>query len=247
MEYSYLAFILSTIAGLSTLLGTIFIFIHFKHQETILISALSFAAGVMITVSCFDLIPSSFQNLNADFYIIPSCLLCMIGICIGVILSIFIDEKVPSKSNQLKRVGMISFIAIILHNIPEGIATYLTANRNIDVGIALTCAIALHNIPEGISISIPIYYSSNSRLKAFLYTLISSLSEPLGAIIAFLFLSTWITPTIMGMIYAMIAGIMIHISCYELLPTALQYHQRTNTFFFFFLGTIVMLFSHIFI
>ena len=247
MEYSYLAFILSTIAGLSTLLGTIFIFIHFKHQETILISALSFAAGVMITVSCFDLIPSSFQNLNADFYIIPSCLLCMIGICIGVILSIFIDEKVPSKSTQLKRVGMISFIAIILHNIPEGIATYLTANRNIDVGIALTCAIALHNIPEGISISIPIYYSSNSRLKAFLYTLISSLSEPLGAIIAFLFLSTWITPTIMGMIYAMIAGIMIHISCYELLPTALQYHQRTKTFFFFFLGTIVMLFSHIFI
>ena len=247
MEYSYLAFILSTIAGLSTLLGTIFIFIHFKHQETILISALSFAAGVMITVSCFDLIPSSFQNLNADFYIIPSCLLCMIGICIGVILSIFIDEKVPSKSNQLKRVGMISFIAIILHNIPEGIATYLTANRNIDVGIALTCAIALHNIPEGISISIPIYYSSNSRLKAFLYTLISSLSEPLGAIIAFLFLSTWITPTIMGMIYAMIAGIMIYISCYELLPTALQYHQRTKTFFFFFLGTIVMLFSHIFI
>ena len=247
MEYSYLAFILSTIAGLSTLLGTIFIFIHFKHQETILISALSFAAGVMITVSCFDLIPSSFQNLNADFYIIPSCLLCMIGICIGVILSIFIDEKVPSKSNQLKRVGMISFIAIILHNIPEGIATYLTANRNIDVGIALTCAIALHNIPEGISISIPIYYSSNSRLKAFLYTLISSLSEPLGAIIAFLFLSTWITPTIMGMIYAMIAGIMIHISCYELLPTALQYHQRTKTFVFFFLGTIVMLFSNIFI
>ena len=247
MEYSYLAFILSTIAGLSTLLGTIFIFIHFKHQETILISALSFAAGVMITVSCFDLIPSSFQNLNADFYIIPSCLLCMIGICIGVILSIFIDEKVPSKSNQLKRVGMISFIAIILHNIPEGIATYLTANRNIDVGIALTCAIALHNIPEGISISIPIYYSSNSRLKAFLYTLISSLSEPLGAIIAFLFLSTWITPTIMGMIYAMIAGIMIHISCYELLPTALQYHQRTKTFFFFFLGTIVMFVSHIFI
>ncbi len=247
MEYSYLAFILSTIAGLSTLLGTFFIFIHFKHQETILISALSFAAGVMITVSCFDLIPSSFQNLNADFYMIPSCLLCMIGICIGVILSIFIDEKIPSKSNQLKRVGMISFIAIILHNIPEGIATYLTANRNIDVGIALTCAIALHNIPEGISISIPIYYSSNSRLKAFLYTLISSLSEPLGAIIAFLFLSTWITPTIMGMIYAMIAGIMIHISCYELLPTALQYHQRTKTFFFFFLGTIVMLFSHIFI
>ena len=247
MEYSYLAFILSTIAGLSTLLGTIFIFIHFKHQETILISALSFAAGVMSTVSCFDLIPSSFQNLNADFYIIPSCLLCMIGICIGVILSIFIDEKVPSKSNQLKRVGMISFIAIILHNIPEGIATYLTANRNIYVGIALTCAIALHNIPEGISISSPIYYTSNSRLKAFLYTLISSLSEPLGALIAFLFLSTWITPTIMGMIYAMIAGIMIHISCYELLPTALQYHQRTTTFFFFFLGTIVMLFSHIFI
>ena len=136
-------------------------------------------------------------------------------------------------------------LAIILHNIPEGIATYLTSSNNMKLGMTLTIAIALHNIPEGISISIPIYYATKSRLKAFSYTLISGLSEPFGACIAALFLSQWITPSMMGILYAIIAGIMTHIALYELLPTSWKYQQTEKTITFFILGIIVMLLSHI--
>lgn len=245
MEQSTYAFILSTLAGLSTLLGTIFIFFPTKRKETILISSLSFAAGVMLTVSFSDLIPTSISSLKQVFYPIPSILIGMISFVIGIILSMTIDQKMPEQQNHLKRVGLIAMLAIILHNIPEGIATYLTSSNNMKLGMTLTIAIALHNIPEGISISIPIYYATKSRLKAFSYTLISGLSEPFGACIAALFLSQWITPSMMGILYAIIAGIMTHIALYELLPTSWKYQQTEKTITFFILGIIVMLLSHI--
>lgn len=245
MEQSTYAFILSTLAGLSTLLGTIFIFFSTKRKETILISSLSFAAGVMLTVSFSDLIPTSISSLKQVFYPIPSILIGMISFVIGIILSMTIDQKMPEQQNHLKRVGLIAMLAIILHNIPEGIATYLTSSNNMKLGITLTIAIALHNIPEGISISIPIYYATKNKGRAFLYTLISGLSEPFGGIIAALFLSQWITPAMMGILYAIIAGIMTHIALYELLPTSWKYQQTKKTITFFILGIIVMLLSHI--
>ena len=124
-----------------------------------------------------------------------------------------IDKYLPVDNTYIKdnkglyKVGIISMLAIILHNIPEGIATYMASNTDIKVGISLTLAIALHNIPEGISISIPIYYSTKNRLKAIGYTMISALSEPFGAIITYLFLQKYINNTIMGFLFAVIAGI----------------------------------------
>ncbi len=245
MKPSTYAFILSALAGLSTLLGTIFIFFPIKKKNILLVASLSFAAGVMLTVSFSDLVPTSISSLNQTFYPIPSILIMLISFVIGIILSMTIDRKMPDQQNHLKRVGLIAMLAIILHNIPEGIATYLTSSNNMKLGITLTIAIALHNIPEGISISIPIYYATKNKGRAFLYTLISGLSEPFGAIIATLFLSQWITPAMMGILYAIIAGIMTHIALYELLPTSWKYQQTKKTITFFILGIIVMLLSHI--
>lgn len=246
MGQTNLAFLMTTFAGLSTLIGTIFIFIKVKNEDNILIASLSFAAGVMLTVSFSDLLPESFTSLKEVFFGFPALLIMLIFYCIGILISMLIDKKMPSENNnQLKRVGLISMLAIILHNIPEGIATYLTSSSNMTLGISLTAAIALHNIPEGISISVPIYYATRNRFKAFGYTLISGLSEPLGAILAALCLSPFITPGIMGILYAIIAGIMTHISIYELLPTSLNYHKVGKTLLFFFIGICFMLGSHI--
>ena len=247
MGQSTFAFLLSTLAGLSTLLGTIFIIFQPKNKESILITSLSFAAGVMLTVSISDLLPSSIASLSQTFYIIPSMIICMIGFVIGVITSMTIDDKLPDQQNHLKRVGIISMFVIILHNIPEGIATFLTSNTNTSLGITLTIAIALHNIPEGISISVPIYYATKSRFQAFIYTLISGLSEPFGAILAALFLSHWISSTMMGLLYAFIAGIMTHIALYELLPTSWNYHQFKKTIWAFLIGILIMINSHHFL
>lgn len=245
------AFLLTSFAGLSTMLGTIFIFFKGKNIKNIIITSLSFAAGVMICVSLIDLIPSSILEINKIFRIFPTFNIMLIFFSIGVIISMMIDKFLPcdniytTDNKNLYKVGLISMLAIILHNIPEGIATYMASNNNIKVGLSLTLAIALHNIPEGISISIPIYFASKSKKKAIFYTFVSSLSEPFGAIITHLFLKKYINSTAIGFLYAIIAGIMIHISIYELLPSAKKYNNKTRLIISFLIGVIFMLINHL--
>lgn len=237
------AFMLTTLAGLSTLIGTLPIFIKNKTNK-IIVSSLSFAAGVMITVSITDLIPESLNYINKTFKIIPTLLIIGIFISLGIIISMTIDKYI-NREGELYKVGIISMIAIILHNIPEGIITYLSSETNIKLGLSLTIAIALHNIPEGISIAVPIYYAKKSRGKAILYTLTSALSEPLGALLAHLFLSKIMNNTIMGIILSIVAGIMIQIALYELIPTSLKYKNKFKTILFIIIGSIFMLLNHL--
>lgn len=247
METNIYAFILPIIAGLSTMIGTIFIFIKFKNTHNIILSSLAFASGVMMTVSLTDLLPESLSLLKNYLYSFPACIVMLIFFVIGILISMTIDKYLPStnNNNKLYKVGIISMLAIILHNIPEGIATYMATTSDISLGISLTLAIAFHNIPEGISISIPIYYSSKSKLKAFNYTLISALSEPFGALIAFIFLQRFINDFILGILFAIIAGIMVHISIYELLPTSLNYKNKKLSYLFIFIGFLLTIVSHL--
>lgn len=239
-------FILTIMAGLSTMIGTFLVFI--KNNKNILLSSLSFAAGVMMTISITDLIPESFNLLKNVFPLFPTILYIMIFFVIGVIISMLIDKYIKIDNNignkGLYRVGIISMLAIIMHNVPEGIATFMATNKDASLGVSIAIAIALHNIPEGISISIPIYYSTKSRGKALLYTFISGISEPFGALIAFLFLSRFVNDMIMGFLFSLIAGIMIQISIYELIPTSLSYNNKKRSLTFFLIGMFFMFLNH---
>lgn len=240
-----LPFLLCLIAGLSTLLGSLFIFIK-GNKQNIIKCALAFASGVMLSVSIFDLIPESltmFQstNKNSIFFNIT------IFIIIGLIIPLFIDKVLPNKLDQnskLYKLGIFTMIAIIIHNIPEGIATYISSETNLKLGIKVTIAIAMHNIPEGISIAMPVYYATKNKKKAIGLTFISGMSEPLGAFLAFLFLKPIINNTIMGALFAIIAGIMTYISIIELLPTALQYKEKKKTIISFLIGILFMYVNH---
>lgn len=245
MNKIIISFIFTFLAGLSTLLGTIFIFFKKDKNKNILISSLAFASSVMLTVSICDLIPESISLLksNNQGIIVIVIVISFISMIVGIIISMLIDKYLPSNNNDnLYKVGIISMVAIILHNIPEGIATFLASSTNTTLGLSLTLAIAMHNIPEGISISIPIYYSTKSRKKAFLYTLISALSEPFGALLAYLFLYRIINNLIMGILLSLIAGIMTHISICELLKESLSYKNKKLTIIFFLTGVAFMLF-----
>lgn len=246
MNSTLLSFLLTIIAGLSTLIGSIVIFLNKKNKDKIIISSLSFASAVMLFISITDLIPESYNMFKNLFRLFPLIILILININIGIILSIYIKKYIPENNNDnLYKVGLISMLAIIMHNIPEGMATFMASNTNISLGISLTIAIALHNIPEGISIAVPIYYSTNSKLKAILYTFLSGLSEVFGAIITYLFLKPFINDYMMGILFSVIAGIMMHISIFELLPTSLNYKNKKLTKIFFILGIIFVLFSTI--
>ncbi len=247
MNSTTIAFILTFIAGFSTLLGTVFIFK--KNSKNMVKYALAFASGVMISVSVTDLIPEGIILLNNENGKDRGFILLTIFILVGLLLSAIIDKIIPENNKvydkKLYKVGIFMVIAIIVHNIPEGIATFLSSASNLTLGITITVAIALHNIPEGISISVPVYEATKSRKKAILYTFISGMSEPVGALLAFLFLKPIITDTIMGIILGIIAGIMTHISVFQLLPTALKYKNKRKTMLFFLIGFIFMIISHI--
>ena len=241
------AFILSFSACISTVIGALIILFNKNKNNKIIVISLSFAAGVMICVSLIDLLPNCYIGILNTISIFPKIILTLIFMVIGIIISMLIDKYLPDNSlnkannNSLYKVGIISMIAIIMHNIPEGIATFITSSNNIKLGITLTISIALHNIPEGISISIPIYYSTKSKFKAITYTFISALSEPIGAILTYLFLIPFINDIILGLLFSFIAGIMIQISLTELLPESLSYNSPKYTQFFFLIGIIFML------
>ncbi len=124
------------------------------------------------------------------------------------------------------RAGVLTAIGIAIHNFPEGLAVFssvVTGNRTFGVLVAI--AIAIHNIPEGISVSVPIEAATGNRQRAFLYSFISGLTEPLGAIIGYIILFPFLTPTLIYALLAFTAGIMVYISLDELLPTASLYGE----------------------
>ncbi len=238
-------FILTLLAGLSTVLGAFFIL--FNKDNRILVSSLAFASSVMLSVSFLDLIPESVHLLilnttkQAIFFKITVCIL------MGLILAHLVNKCSDYlKGSKLYKVGIISMLAIILHNIPEGIATFMAGSQNVKLGLTLAIAIGLHNIPEGITIAVPIYYATGNKKKAFLYTLLSGLSEFLGALITAFFLKPYINDNILGLLFSIIAGIMIYIAIIELLPTALKYHQKRRIFLFFIIGIIIMIINSTF-
>lgn len=157
------------------------------------------------------------------------------------------DKKEVKSRAKLMRVGLFTALVIGIHNFPEGLATFLAALQNPALGIAIAIAIALHNIPEGISVSIPIFYATGNRKKAFLLSVLSGLAEPIGALIAFLLLRVFaagnslpVSENIMGMLFGCVAGIMVYISVDELLPTSRAYGKGHDSIIGLVTGMLAM-------
>ena len=147
---------------------------------------------------------------------------------------------VSSNKHSLHRAGLLTALAIGIHNFPEGLATFTMALNSPETGIAIAVAIAIHNIPEGIAVSVPIFYATGERKKAFIWSFLSGLAEPLGALAGFLILMPFLTPVVLGSLFALVAGIMVFISLDELLPTAEQYGEHHLCIYGLIAGMAVM-------
>jgi len=154
-----------------------------------------------------------------------------------------IDCNANNNQNKLMRTGLFSALAIAIHNFPEGLATFMGALKDPTMGISIAVAIAIHNIPEGLAVSAPIYYATGNRKKAFLLSFLSGLSEPAGALIGFFILRNFFNDTVLGLIFAGVAGIMVYISFDELLPTAKEYGEHHVAIGGLIAGMIVMAIS----
>lgn len=246
------ALLLTVIAGLSTGIGSSIAY-FIKRSKTIYLSfSLGLSAGVMIYVSFVELLPQALDNIGE--------LLAVTAFFLGIFFISIIDMVIPEKENphsfsglsenidprnkkDLMRTGLFTALAIGIHNFPEGLATFGTALGDPKLGIVIAIAIAIHNIPEGISVSIPIFYATNSKNKAFLYSFLSGVAEPIGALIGFLILLPFLSSAVLVSLMAFVAGIMVYISIDELLPMAHQYGHSHTVIIGVILGMMLMAFS----
>jgi len=247
---SFLApFFISSIAGLSTVLGSIVIFFKWKRENInkFITFCLSFSLVIMIGISITELIPEASYAILTNFKLAKGIIISLIAFIVGVVAIYFINKKIEkgsSNNHDLYRLGVLSMLALMLHNLPEGIVTFLSSYQSIELGIKISVAIMLHNIPEGISIAVPIYYAIGSKKEAIKKTFISGLAEPLGALLAFVFLRNIITNTMISLILLFVAGIMITLAIHELLPKALKYHENEYILLGFIVGIILLLINH---
>ena len=213
--------IITSIAGLSTILGNLLLFIDNKYKDKLISFSMGLAFIVMFLISVLELIPEGIALVTDRLVLYEIYLYSLLLLVVGYCFVIFIDNKVDSDS-KLYRIGVLSMISLLIHNIPEGIICAMSSYNDIELGLKMSFMIMIHNIPEGICISLPIYYATKSRGKALLYTVISSLGEILGAIITMLFLYRYIAGYIMYIIYMVTAGIMITLSVCKILKEGIS-------------------------
>ena len=148
--------------------------------------------------------------------------------------------KRPGETRHLMRMGTMTALVIGIHNFPEGLATFISTLEDASIGLSIAIAIAIHNIPEGIAVSVPIFYATGDRRKAFTWSFLSGLTEPLGALVGYLILRPFMTPAVSGMVLAAVAGIMVFISLDELLPSAEKYGEHHLSIYGAVAGMMVM-------
>ncbi len=253
------AFALTLFAGLATGIGSALAFFTKRSNPRLLSIALGFSAGVMLYVSFVEILAKSRDALVSSWGRTAGNWYAVMAFFSGILVIALVDKLVPDAENpheahrieemrgtkpgqdkRLMRTGMFTALAIAIHNFPEGLATFTAAMKDPNLGIAIAVAIAIHNIPEGIAVSVPIYYSTGSRKKAFGLSFLSGLSEPVGALAGYLLLRPFFSDTLFGILFGMVGGIMVFISLDELLPTAREYGEHHLAIYGLIAGMAVM-------
>ncbi|MFC1781995.1 zinc transporter ZupT [Planctomycetota bacterium] len=258
-----IAFGLTLFAGLSTGIGSSLAIFTRRTNTKSLSLALGFSAGVMIYVSFIEIFPKARESLVGELGQVGGYWCTVLAFFGGIIFIGIIDRLVPSFENphevhkveemddperaadfrKLYRMGLFTALAITIHNFPEGLATFVSALKDVKLGASIAVAIAIHNIPEGIAVSIPIFYATGNRNKAFVYSFLSGLAEPVGALIGYAVLFSFFNDVVFGIIFAFVAGIMVFVALDELLPTAREYEQPHLAVYGLISGMVIMALS----
>lgn len=259
MDNVLFAFMLTLIAGLSTGIGSCIAFFTKQTNKKFLSISLGFSAGVMIYVSMIEIFFKAQESLILALDKKLGSWVTVIAFFGGMLVIAIIDKLIPEEENpheikqvenedelhrsKLKRMGVFTAFAIGVHNFPEGLATFVSALQDPSIAIPIVVAIAIHNIPEGIAVSVPIYQATGSKAKALIYSFLSGLAEPVGALVGWLILMPIMNDMVFGIIFAGVAGIMVFISLDELLPTAREYGEHHLAIYGLISGMMVMAIS----
>lgn len=248
------AMLITLFAGLATTIGGGIAFIIKKKSLKALSVGMGFSAGVMIFLSFTDMVPEANNLLSVHFpnnYEWITFIGFVAGLLIAILIDYFLPDHVdeqdmlhpdtPSRRNyKIKRAGLVTAVAICVHNFPEGMATFFTTTQNITLGLSVGLAIAIHNIPEGIAVALPVYHVTGKKRYAMLYAALSGVTEPIGALVGMLLFGALLPQVLVGALMSAVAGIMIYISFDTLLPLAKEYGDWHQSLVGILSGIIVM-------
>lgn len=242
------ALLLSALAGLSTTIGSVLSLLVRKPGPRFMAISLGFSGGVMILVSFVELLQAGIDSIG-----FTQAHIAFFG---GMVVMFIIDEFIPHEylaehqhtngdldQGRLFKTGLFVALGIGIHNLPEGMVSFAAALKDPSLGMAIALAIALHNIPEGISVAMPIYAATGSRFKAFLWSFLSGVAEPIGAVLAAMVLSPFLNQTVLGYMLAAVAGIMVFISIDELIPVSRSLSEEHTSILGIIAGMIIMAIS----
>jgi len=252
---------LTLIAGVATGAGSLVVLFSKIKNSKFLSMCLSFAAGVMLYVAFAEILLEAFEDLQDGFGDGVGYLIATLAFFAGILIMAAIDKFIPhgdevaelnqsdlldgKNEKELKRTGIMSAIAIAVHNFPEGIVVFIAAIHDPAMSIAIAIAIIIHNIPEAIAMAAPIYYSTGSKVKAFLISLGAGLVQHIGALVAWFFLQNIFEDieNVFGIIFAVVAGIMVFVAVHQLLPAAHKFGKHHLVMKWLFAGMAVMAIS----
>lgn len=233
--------IITSIAGFATILGNILLFVNIKYKDKLISFSLGLSFIIMFLISVIELIPEGLILLNG-YSTFKLFIFALFLLMIGYVIVNFIDKKIDN-NDSLYKVGILSMISLLIHNIPEGMICAITSSTNIELGLKMSFIILVHNIPEGICICLPVYYATKSKLKAFLYTLVSGMGEVFGAIITMFVIRRFITNSLLAIILIITAGIMITLSVKKIFFEGLKFKKYGSFIIGIIIGIIVLIFT----
>lgn len=254
MDNVWLAFTITLLAGLATVVGGVLVFLQKSPSPRMLAFGLAFAGGAMVFVSLTEI----FQKSSDSFSVVYGDVgfnYATFAFLAGLLLVMMIDRLVPnphetlnahdptfSEQNQayIRHIGLMAAFAITAHNLPEGLATFFATLESPTLGAPLAFAIAVHNIPEGISIAAPIYFATKNKKLTLTACFLSGLAEPVGAMVGYFFLRSVLSDVVFGAVFGLIAGVMVFLALDELLPAAKRYSKGHETVYGLVGGMLVM-------
>lgn len=255
-----LSFALTSIVGLSMGVGSLLSFLVKGTNKKFLSIALSFSAGIMIYVSFMAILPEGIELIEGYLGHDKGQIVALSGFFGGMLVTALVEKLVHKygadyhdhhhghkhvhgmkrQDEHLSQLGIVSAIAIAIHNLPEGLAIFTAGLKDVNMAIPIAVAVIIHNIPLSIAISVPLYYSTKSKRKAFIYTTLVGLCQPIGAILGYLILSRFFNDILFGVLFTFVAGVMIFVSLDELLPAAQKYEDHHISVYGAIAGMIVM-------
>ncbi len=246
------AFMLTALAGMATGIGGLISILFKNINDKYIAFTLSFSAGVMIYISFMEIMPSAIENINLyakEISVYYAVIVFFAGIGIMAFINRFIDDTpkiisadqpLSAKKKQALLAGIVTCLGIVIHNIPEGMAAFISSAYDLKSGFVIVAAIALHNIPEGLCIASAFYYATQNKKRALLTALLAGLAEPIGGLLAYFLFKNYINAYSMSIIYALAAGVMIYIALQELLARARAYGSSAICFFGWMTGMIII-------